>query len=326
MSRPLRISYPGAWYHVMNRGRRKEKIFLSQSDYEAFIKILQETSVMWNLKISSYCLMPNHYHLLVHTPDGNISRCMRHINGVYTQHFNRYHKKDGQLFRGRYKAVLVEADSHLLEVLRYIHRNPIRAGLVKEIGEYTWDSHRGYVANDKRWDWLYTDILLSMFASKKNMAQEAYLEFVLKEESDEIKRFYSKKNMPSVLGGENFKEWVKLKFRHLLSNVEIPEARVLAINPETIISQVCEHFNIDRETLMSSRRGKENLPKDIAVYLVRLHSKETLLDIGRYFDMNNYSSVSSMVERVKRRRMKDNSLRKHLEEIEKKLNKSQKQT
>jgi len=88
MSRPLRISYPGAWYHIMNRGRRKERIFLTQADYEAFVIVLKETAKMWNLKISAYCLMPNHYHLLVHTPDGNISRCMRHINGVYTQRFN----------------------------------------------------------------------------------------------------------------------------------------------------------------------------------------------------------------------------------------------
>jgi putative transposase len=97
----------------MNRGRRRENIFLNSADYEAFTQVLQETDGRWNIKISAYCLMPNH-PLLVQTPVGNLSRCMRHINGIYTQRFNRYHKKDGQLFRGRYKAVLIEADSHLL--------------------------------------------------------------------------------------------------------------------------------------------------------------------------------------------------------------------
>jgi putative transposase len=100
MSRPLRIEYPGAWYHVMNRGRQREKIFASSEDYEIFIVVLREAVEMWNLKVAAYCLMSSHYHLLLHTPDGNISRCMRHINGVYTQRYNRRHKKDGQLFRG----------------------------------------------------------------------------------------------------------------------------------------------------------------------------------------------------------------------------------
>jgi len=108
MSRPLRIEYPGAWYHVMNRGRRSEKIYFNNSDRESFIKVLQESSELWNIRIAAYCLMSNHYHLLVQTPEGNLSCGMRYINGVYTQRFNRSHKKEGKLFRGRYKAVLVE--------------------------------------------------------------------------------------------------------------------------------------------------------------------------------------------------------------------------
>ena len=155
----------------MNRGRRKERIFFTQGDYETFVIVLKETAKMWNLKISAYCLMSNHYHLLVHTHDGNISRCMRHINGVYTQ-----------------------------------------------------------------------------------------------------------------------------------------------------------RFNIDEQTLLVSKRGEENLARDIVVYLVRHYSMETILNVGKYFDINNYSTVSSVVERVKRRKIKYPSLRNHLEKIEKKFNKSQKQT
>ena len=98
MSRPLRIQYPDAWYHVMNRGRRAEAIFRGKKDYIAFIKLLKETAELWNLRISAYCLLKNHYHLLVQTPDANLSRCMRHINGVYTQRFNKAHHIDGQLF------------------------------------------------------------------------------------------------------------------------------------------------------------------------------------------------------------------------------------
>ena len=111
--------------------------------------------------------MPNHYHLLIHTPDGNLSRAMRHINDVYTQRYNRRKKIDGQLFRGRYKSILVEADSHLLELLRYIHRNPVRANMCQTVEDYPWSSHAGYLSSAKKWDWLFKQFLLAMFASKK---------------------------------------------------------------------------------------------------------------------------------------------------------------
>jgi len=133
MARPLRIQYPDAWYHVMNRGRRGETVFADEQDYKSFIALLQETSAMWKIRVAAYCLMSNHYHVLAQTPDGNLDRCMRHINGVYTQRYNRRHHKDGQLFKGRYKAILVDADHYLLELVRYIHRNPVRAGQSKRL-------------------------------------------------------------------------------------------------------------------------------------------------------------------------------------------------
>jgi REP-associated tyrosine transposase len=123
MSRPLRIEYPGAWHHVMNWGRRSEEIFFTDNDREEFLTVLQEACELWNLRISAYCLMPNHYHLLVQTPEGNLSRCMRHINGVYTQRFNRQNGKEGQLFRGRYKTVLVDKDHY------YVNKTTSSAGV-----------------------------------------------------------------------------------------------------------------------------------------------------------------------------------------------------
>ena len=111
MSRPLRIEYEGAWYHVMNRGRRADRIFEDPNDYQMFIDLLKDTTELWDVRISAYCLMSNHYHLLIHTPRGNLSRCMRHINGIYTQRFNRVHGLDGQLFRGRFKSILRDYSS-----------------------------------------------------------------------------------------------------------------------------------------------------------------------------------------------------------------------
>ena len=129
MSRPLRIKYPGAWYHVMNRDRRFENVFAGNKDYEIFVELLKDASEMWNVNIAAYCLMPNHYHLLIQTPLGNISRTMRHINGVYTQRYNQKHGDDGQLFRGRYKSILVHGDRYLLQLVRYIHRNSLKVDL-----------------------------------------------------------------------------------------------------------------------------------------------------------------------------------------------------
>ncbi len=126
MARPLRIEYPDAWYHVMNRRRRGEDIFADDQDYIMFTDLLRETSEIWNVRVAAYCLMPN----------ANISRSMHHLNGVFTQRYNSRHQYDGQLFRGRYKSILIDTDSYLLQALRYIHRNPVRAGLVEMIDAY----------------------------------------------------------------------------------------------------------------------------------------------------------------------------------------------
>lgn len=149
MAKPLRIEYPGTWYHVMNRGRRGEDVFADSNDYEGFIALLQETSKMFDLRVSAFCLMSNHYHLL-QTPSGNLSRAMRHVNGVYTQRYNRRRNIDGQLFRSRYKSVLVQEDSHLLELLRYIHRNPVTAHMCNAVGDYPWSSHQEYISAAKK--------------------------------------------------------------------------------------------------------------------------------------------------------------------------------
>ncbi len=309
----------------MNRGRRKERIFLSDSDYRAFLKLLRETAEMWNLKVSAYCLMPNHYHLLVQTPDGNLARCMRHLNGVYTQRFNRTYEMDGALFRGRYKAVLIDADSHLLEVLRYIHRNPVHAGLVNDLKDFAWSSHRGYLSDAGAWKCLYKDELLSMLSDRK-AGRDAYLEFVNRKIPDTVEHFYSLKNLPSIWGSDSFRERIKDQFRILRFRCEVPESRILADSPETVIDEVIRHFKIGREQLLHSRRGRENLPRDLAVYLIRRHCRVTLTEIGRILDIESYSSVSSIIERVGKRMEQTPALRNQAETILKNMEKGQKQT
>ncbi len=146
MARPLRIEYPGAYYHVMNRGQSRRNILIEDKGRQTFLDLLADMARLWKVEIYAYCLMDNHYHLLVSTPTGGLSRSMRHLDGIYTQKFNRVHHRDGPLFRGRYKAILIDAEEYFLSVVRYIHKNPLGAGVVSDIDRYRWSSHWGVFA------------------------------------------------------------------------------------------------------------------------------------------------------------------------------------
>jgi putative transposase len=323
MARPLRIEYPDAWYHVMNRGRRSENIFLEDNDYYAFLKLLIESTEIWSVRIAGYCLMPNHYHLLVHTPDANLSRCMRHINGVYTQRFNRSHQCDGQLFRGRYKAILIDADTYLLQLLRYIHRNPLNAGLVEQLDAYQWSSHNGYLSNSKKWAWLHKDFVLSMLTEDERQRQRAYREFVVMDDAKEIKRIFQKKKLPVILGSQVFIDWVKGRFYEEKIDVEMPQSEVLAPDKDKIKEIVCKAYGVKEEDLQKSIRGIFNEPRNVAIYLTRQLRRDTLDEIAREFRMKRYSSTSSAIERVRAQISEDKGFRKRVERLKKKLTKSQ---
>jgi len=326
MSRPLRIEYPDAWYHVMNRGRRGENIFADSDDYKVFIALLQETSEMFNFQVAAFCLMSNHYHILVQTPAGNLSRAMRHINGVYTQRYNRAKNTDGQLFRGRYKSVLVQEDSHLLELLRYIHRNPVRANLCKDVNDYPWSSHQGYISSAEKWGWLHKKFLLDMFDKNRNKAKKQYEVFVKGEDSAAVIEFFNKKNLASFFGSQKFIEWVKATNHHLENHQEIPQSRHLAPTVAGIKQAVCNCYAIEQSILAQTKRGQENEPRNVAVYLARKRCGLRLDEIGREFAIMKYSSVSSIVTRTEKQLLTDKQMQKRVEEILVELNKSQAKT
>jgi len=310
----------------MNRGRRREAIFPDSGDYSRFVELLQQASTMWTVGIAGFCLMPNHYHLLVQTPLANLSRFMRHIDGVYTQRFNRAHNCDGSLFRGRYKAILVEADTYLLELLRYIHRNPLRAGLVSRLDRYAWSSHKGYLSRSRKWDWLHSEFVLSMLCEDKENQAALYREFIAKAESDELARLFSREKVPSLLGSEGFAAWVKAKFRKLRGHQEIPESQLLAPGLDEIKSAVCAEYRIGPRQLLSSNRGVSNQARNVAIYLARRLSGETLATIGKAFGLSKYSSVSSVVSRMKNEILVDAALRRRVNRIERQSYMSQEQT
>jgi len=315
MSRPLRIEYPGAWYHVMNRGRRYEEIFFKKKDYHIFVELLLEASELWTVNIAAFCLMSNHYHLLINTPKGNLSRFMRHVNGVYTQRFNKINSCEGQLFKGRYKSILVEGDSYLMQLLRYIHRNPLRAKLVKHIDDFEWSSHLGYISKSKDWNWLYKDFMLSIFSNNKKNQLVAYKKFMGQEDKKEIIKLLEDKKWSSFFGSDEFVLSMKERYYKEKRDKEIPESSILSPDLYHIMDVVCKHYNITRENLCIDKRRSFNEPRDVAIYLSRSLRNDTLEQLGKGYFLNAHSSVSTVLRGIKEEMEKDTVFRQKVEEL-----------
>lgn len=326
MSRPLRLQYPDAWYHVMNRGRHGEKIFATKEDFGSFIDLLEELAEVFHVKIVAYCLMPNHYHLLVQTPDANLSRSMRHLNGVYTQRYNKRHRCDGQLFRGRYKSIVVESDSYALDLVRYIHRNPLDAGLVDNLQKYQWSTHEIYLSDSKKFKWLHKDYILKLFSKSKPESIRLYKKFVLKETPEEINQIFRRKKLPLVLGSKSFIDRIKDKFFNLKNYEEIPEVRKLAPDIDKIKYAVCKAYDVKEAELYVTRRGYFNESRNVAVYLSRRLRNDTLKQVGEQFGIEKYSTVSSIVERVKYEMKADKGLKERIQNLAEDITKYQRQT
>ncbi|MFC1589937.1 transposase [Candidatus Omnitrophota bacterium] len=271
MARPLRIEYPGAWYHVLNRGRRKEKIFFSPADYREFLRLLGECYRLFNIEIHAFSLIPNHYHLLVHTPKANLSRCMRHLNGVYTQFINRRYKTEGSLFKGRFKSILIDKDNYLSELVRYIHRNPLKAKLEKRIGEHAWTSHRGYMNDRERPEWLKTEHVLLEFSDHENEARTLFNAFVNKETPQELSKVLDSVKWPAILGGKEFTDSIKQKLKgKKIEKRDIPQLKNLsdALSPYHVTKKVEEIFQ--EEGFLSRKKTEAHLSIRRAVsYLCR---------------------------------------------------------
>jgi len=229
MARPLRLEFPHAIYHVTARGNAQQDVYLDDDDRELFLGVLADVVDRYTWICHAYCLMDNHYHLLIETPNANLSLGMRQLNGVYTQRFNRRHGRVGHLFQGRFKAILVERDAYLLELARYIVLNPLRAGMVKTISRYPWSSYRATMGQVDRPAWLSTDWVLSQFAKGRAVAQHRYAAFVLEG-----------KNQPSpwpelkgqiLLGSDGFVEKMRPLLEERSDVLEVPRSQRLLHRP-----------------------------------------------------------------------------------------------
>ena len=202
MARPLRIQYEGAFYHITARGNEKKDIFTNDVDRNRFIKILESVAEKYRWIVHAYCLMSNHYHLVVETPLKNLSAGMRQLNGVYTQSFNKKQGRIGHLFQGRFKAYLIEKENYLLEVCRYIVLNPVRAGIVHDPLDWEYSSYRKTFGDRNRYKYLYPDLILSFFSNSLADAQKKYIKFVKEGIGKESP--FIEAHGGFILGGERF--------------------------------------------------------------------------------------------------------------------------
>lgn len=278
MARPLRIEFDGALYHVTSRGDRQESIYEDDRDREIFFEVLAEVVGRFNWHCHAYCLMTNHYHLVIETPEGNLSKGMRQLNGVYTQASNRRHRRTGHLFQGRFKGIVVDKDSYLLELTRYVVLNPVRARMVREPGAYAWSSYRAMVGEAAVPPWLATDGLLAQFGKRRAEARRRYRRFVL--EGIGGTDLWENLSQQIYLGDTRFVKRMQAKAQQLDDKLSIPRAQRRAPAPSLA-------------TLKKRHRSRDDAM--VAAHATGAYSYR---EIGEYFGLHPAS-----VGRIVRTRM-----------------------
>jgi len=275
MARPLRVEFAGALYHVTSRGDGREAIFLSDGDRRVFLDIVASIWERFNWVVHAYCLMTNHYHLLVETPDANLSKGMRQLNGVYTQRFNQTYNRTGHVFQGRYKAILAQKDAYLLELARYVVLNPVRARMARTTREWPWSSYRAMIGEAQAPEWLETRKILAAFGEAESEAIERYARFVA-EGKGQPSPWEQLKNQV-FLGSDAFVESMRRQVPQNRDLREIPQARRRPA-AKTIPEYSREHPQRNDAIVAAYRSGGH-----------------TLQDIGDFFGLH-YSRVSKIVK------------------------------
>lgn len=321
MSRPLRIEYEDAWYHVMNRGAAKQATFLNRAHYELFLEVLEEVVQRFQIEVHAYCLMPNHYHLLIKTPHANLSKAMRHLNGVYTQRFNKACDRDGPLFRGRYKAILVDQEQYLTRLSRYIHLNPVKANLVRKPERYTWSSYPYYHDPKKQPDWLTCTDVLERFGQRK--AREAYADFVAEGIDADIDKFYTGSMSVPILGGKQFTNKVTRSYLDHQPDSEIHQHKATLKKQlpsiEDVFQSVATFYELSMKELLARVPREKNRPKALAVQLAVKKAQASYRDIAEFIGDISYPAVAKMIARLREEMQTEKGIQAELDNLAKQL-------
>ena len=295
MARPLRIEYQGAHYHVTTRGNERKAIFRDALDRRKFLELIGRAVEQFDIRVHAYVLMDNHYHLLVETRRVGLNRALRYLNGVYTQSFNRRHRRVGHLFQGRYKAILVEKESYLLELSRYIHLNPWRMkGSIDPI-KYPWSSLGIYLGTRPVPPWFTDKDVLSHFGSK---GKRGYREFVEDGIRGGIRTPWEDVRGQAVMGSEGFiEEVVRKQGGEKVKKAEIARRReIVGHKPEAIMAAVGKYYGIRAEEI-KGRGWRYTEARYVASYLMRRYGLLGLREIGERVGLH-FSAVGNAVQRV----------------------------
>ena len=321
MTRPLRVEYAGAFYHVLNRGNGGEKVLAQNRDKEKFLQYVGEAAGQYSLSIHTYCLMDNHFHLLVETHDANLSAAIQWLNISYAAWYNKKHNRSGHVFQGRFKSYLIEADEYLTTVSRYIHLNPIRAGVVEKPLDYSWSSYRCFAGEQKAPGWLKTRQVLEQFSARTSRAITAYRSFVEDTSIKELENPNKGAREGFIIGGDCFADWVQ---RTLLAKrgeeKEVPQLKKLKPKPalEKIIEAVAHEFGCSRGDILRSGK-KGNLARDIAIYVARAASGNSCTWLGEYFGGITGAGITMKFSQMKAIVVHDKKIEKKIEKIHKQI-------
>ena len=274
MARPLRLELAGALYHVTSRGDGREDIFLSDEDRLAWLATLAEVCKRFNWVCHAYCQMTNHYHMVVETPDANLSKGMRQLNGVYTQRFNRSHQRVGHVFQGRFKAILVDKDNYLLELARYVVLNPPRAKMIRRLEQWRWSSYLATCGQAAKPAWLQVDFVLSQFSSHRARAIARYVAFV--HEGAKLPSVWSQLQGQVYLGSDAFVAKMQALVDKKPALTEIPRAQRRALT--RALSDYADAHT-----------------RDEAIALAYLSGQHTMAAIAEHFDVH-YTTASRLVK------------------------------
>ena len=312
MARPLRIEYPDAFYHVTSRGIERRSIFHFDTDRKRFLSYLASAHERYGALIHGYCLMDNHYHLLLETPMGNLSKILHHINGAYTTYFNIRHTRVGPLFQGRYKAILVEKDAYAQELSRYIHLNPVRACCVAQPDDYPWSSYQYFAVEQTLPEWMSIDFILGYFGTSKKQAHVGYRRFVEEKIGVSSDNPLETVVASTFLGSDEFIQSVQERYldKNAADMRNIPALRQIARKPT--LEEVKDAVESVIGETVSSSRG-------IFLYMSQSHAGGMLNEIGQYYGMQG-SAVSQANRRFKEKLQKDETLQKMVKEFTDRLN------
>lgn len=312
MARQLRIEFPGAFYHVFSRGNQKQLIFFSDEDKCFFLHCLRKACEKFGVIIHTYCLMPNHYHLFLETPKGNLSRMMHFLITDYTVYFNKKHDRHGHLFQGRFKSVLVDAVGYAKELSRYIHLNPVRSEIVNRPEEYPWSSYRYFCSAIDPEPWLVTSVILKLFGEKLSASRKAYVDFVNEGSGTEVLEQIRGSIRKGILGSEEF--IARIKKDYLSSELcgkdrEKPQLNQLRDKPD-----VPWVLSISQRILGPGNR----LLIPMTILACHKRTPLRLIEIGLFFSLT-LSGASNACTRAKKAIADSSPLARAMDEIEQEI-------